>query len=487
MLATTPRTGTLTLSEGGNTLATVNVATATPNTSGFYALTVPGGLSFGSQTLTVSYSGDGIYAPSSTNATLNVTNESLKLQYTSQALANNAYAVSVAIVPQTPPATSGSPTAAAATTPPTPTGSLTLMQGTTVLATIPDLTQVTPNSAGYYTLTDTAGFPLGLQRLTISYSGDTNYSSNSASLAVTAVASLPTSVYDSYSTSAYVGMPYTVNATIYGTVALGTPRTGTLTLEDANGNTLAGPVDISTATPNANGSFALTVPGGLPLGANTGLQVVYSGDTNYASSSQILQTVTVKLIPDSISLSYSTPQSNLPLTINARINGTVLAGTPRTGTLTLSEGQTQLAQVDISTVTPNASGYYALSVPGGLSFGSQTLTVSYSGDNTYAASSTNATLNITNESLKLQYNSQALLNDPYAVNVAIVPQILPAPAGDTATAAAVTTPATPTGSLTLSEGSTVLATIPDMTQVTPTSAGYYTLTDTAGFALDLRV
>ena len=221
-----------------------------------------------------------------------------------------------------------------------PTGSLTLLQGTTVLATIPDLTQVTPSTSGYYTLTGT-GLPVGSQTLKVVYSGDSNYSGNSASLGLTSVATLTTSVSTSYSTTAYASQPYTVNAIISGTLALGLPRTGTLTLQDAGGNTLA-QVNIATATPNASGWFALTVPGGLAAGTATGLQVVYSGDSSYAGSSQTLKPINVSLVPDSVALSYSTPQAGQPLTINAKINGTVVTGVSRTGTLTLSEGVAQL-------------------------------------------------------------------------------------------------------------------------------------------------
>ena len=39
-----PHTGTLTFTDNGSTLATLNLATATPNTSGFYTLSVPAGL-----------------------------------------------------------------------------------------------------------------------------------------------------------------------------------------------------------------------------------------------------------------------------------------------------------------------------------------------------------------------------------------------------------------------------------------------------------
>ena len=305
------------------------------------------------------------------------------------------------------------------------------------------------------------------------------------SIGITSASTLTTSVSSSYSTSAYVGEPYTVNAFINGSVALGVPRTGTLTLEDANGNTLAGPVNISTATANANGSFPLTIPGGLPLGANAGLQVVYSGDTNYATSTQTLKTINVNLIPDTIALNYTTPLAGQPLTINATLHGTVLTSTPRTGTLTLEDanGNVLAGPLDITTTTPNSDGSFSLSVPAGLSVGSQTLTVVYSGDSTYAPGSTNATLNITNDTLSLAFSSTTVVGSPFSVSVAILTPTSSSTSSNVQPAVVTATPPAPTGSLTLMQGTTVLASIADITQVAPDSSGFYTLTDSAGLAL----
>jgi len=119
---------------------------------------------------------------------------------------------------------------------------------------------------------------------------------------------------------------------------------------------------------------------------------------------------TASLVADTISLSWSTPQANQALTVNAKINGTLITDTPRTGTLTLTEtigaNTTTLATVDVATATPNASGYYGLSVPAGLPSGSHTLKVSYSGDANYGAYNTSLSFTLYNDSLALKYSSK---------------------------------------------------------------------------------
>ena len=145
-----PHTGTLTLSDNGTVLTSINLATATPSSSGYYALTVPAGLPAGSNVLTVSYSGDTNYAASTGTATLIVNNDRMSLSYGTLATVGQAYTVNVGI-------TSVVGVTAA------PTGTLTLMEGTTVLATI-NLSQATPNSSGQYALTVPAGLRPGAQQ-----------------------------------------------------------------------------------------------------------------------------------------------------------------------------------------------------------------------------------------------------------------------------------------------------------------------------------
>ena len=127
-----------------------------------------------------------------------------------------------------------------------------------------------------------------------------------------------------YSSVALVGQPFTLNAAINSPGNTASP-TGTLSLVEGN-STLAS-VDVSVATPDSNGNYALTVPAGLALGYNS-LKVVYTGDANYSSTSTLAGVTGVSSLTTSLLPSYSTSATvGQPYTVSVAINGTVLAGT----------------------------------------------------------------------------------------------------------------------------------------------------------------
>ena len=239
-------------------------------------------------------------------------------------------------------------------------------------------------------------FTAGTYNLSVTYSGDSNYASSTANLCRSRC--MPPAIgHLSYATP-LAGSPFTMNAVINPTASSSVPHTGTLTLSD-NGTVLAS-VNLSTATPSTTGFYALNVPAGLPLGSNV-LIVSYSGDANYAAATA---TATLTVNNDSFSLGYgSSVLAGINYTVSVAINGALLNNTPRTGTLSLVEGSTTLASVNVATATPSSSGYYALTVPGGLPAGTYSnLKVTYSGDNNYSAlSSTMGTLTVSNDVLAL--------------------------------------------------------------------------------------
>ena len=125
-----------------------------------------------------------------------------------------------------------------------------------------------------------------------------------------------------------------------------------------SGTTTLSSLNITGVSPNSSGYYTLTAPNGGTAGANS-LKVVYSGDTNYPSSSASLTITGVTALPTSVLASYNSLETaGQAFTLSALISGTLLTGTPRTGTLTLAEGGTTLASVNIATTAPNSSGYY---------------------------------------------------------------------------------------------------------------------------------
>ena len=134
------------------------MATATPNSSGYYALTVAGGLPIGTHNLKVLYTGDTNYsALSITLPTVTSATDFIVPSFTSPALVGQAYPVNVSftgsLVNDTPR-----------------TGTLSLVSGSSTLLSI-DISQVSPNANGSYTLYWAAGPNAGSNSLAVVYSG----------------------------------------------------------------------------------------------------------------------------------------------------------------------------------------------------------------------------------------------------------------------------------------------------------------------------
>ena len=242
--------------------------------------------------------------------------------------------------------------------------------------------------------------------------------------------------------------------------------TGTLSI--VQGTTTLTSIDITANSPNSSGYYSLTIPAGVALGSNS-LKVVYSGDTNYSSNNYTFFVTGVTSVSTSVSLSYGTPLAYQAWTISAAINGTLLTGIPRTGTLTATLNGNTLASINLATSTPNSGGFYALSVPGGLPVGTDAVVVTYSGDSNYTSSSSTATLNLVDDSLSVSYSGiQVLTGVNYTVSAAI-------------NGALVNGNAPRTGTLSLVDGTTTLASV-NVATTTPSSSGYYALTVPGGLS-----
>ena len=430
-------------------MVSINLATATPTSSGFYALTVPAGLSAGSNVLTVAYSGDSNYGASTATATLAVNNDSLSLSYGTLMLAGVNYTVSVAI--------NGALVNNTART-----GTLSLVEGTTTLASL-NVATTSTNSFGDYTLNVPGGLPIGTySNLKVTYSGDATYSALSSPLGTVTVSN-DLLTLGNYTTQTLIGQPYSLGAAIVTASGSTAKPTGTLTLSE--GTTTLATLNLATATLTSSGFYTLSIPAGLPAGANV-LKVAYSGDANYAAASSQTTVTGVTIVSTSVGLSWTNPLAGQAFTMNADINPTAQAGFPHTGTLTLSENGSILASVNLATSTPSSSGYYALTVPAGLPVGNNTLIVSYSGDANYATSTATASVTVTgNDNISWSYATSALVGVNYTVNVEINGALVN------------NTPRT--GTLSLIEGTTTLASI-NVGTTAPGSNGYYALTVPGG-------
>ena len=338
-------TGTVTYSLGSITLGT---ATVQSNTQA--SLTVPAGrIPAGTATITVSYSGDANFAPSTGTGTVTLT----KAQPTLALTASSGTASSVSPVTFTARLTY---TGAA------PTGAVTLYDGSTAI------TSLTPTN-GVVTYADSTLSP-GTHSITAVYAGDANYNSATSS-AVSVFALRTASILTSEISKTYIyGPPDKLVITVAGGSG-GVFPTGTVTF--AIGSTALG-----TTTVMSNTQAALTVPANkLPDGAST-ITISYSGDSNFTSATATA-TVTASYVQPTLALtsSASTAFGGAPITFTAKLTYTGSGATP-TDPITLYDGATA-----ITSITP-INGVITFS-DSTLSAGTHSITASYAGDAYYAA------------------------------------------------------------------------------------------------------
>jgi hypothetical protein len=276
-------TGTVTLSGGGYT------STTEPLTSGAYTFTIPAGsLTTGTDTFTVTYSGDANYASTTgtTSVTVTAAPPTVTLTLSSATISANQSLQATATV---------SGTGA------TPTGTVVLSGGS---YTSPAQTL---SSRGTYVFTVPGGtLSPGTYTLSVTYSGDNNYTAGTATVSVkvtTAVLPTPTVTVTPASTTILSTQSLNLTTTVAGTG--GTP-TGTVTLS-------GGGYD-SPAQTLSNGSATFAIPANsLALGTDT-FTVTYSGDANFASSTG---TATVMVSAGTVSTFAISATTPLPIAAGA--------------------------------------------------------------------------------------------------------------------------------------------------------------------------
>ncbi|WP_058185204.1 Ig-like domain repeat protein [Terracidiphilus gabretensis] len=355
-------TGTVTLTSG-----TYTSTAATLNGSGNYSITVPAGsLIAGTDTLTVSYSGDSNYATATGTGSVTV------------AKATPALTVSPASTVVTGAITNLSVTITVNGGSVTPTGTVTLS------ATGGYSGSPCTLAAGACTFSvPVSSLPQGTVTLTSSYSGDSlfNSTSNTATITVNIYQpkisfTLPSNV----TTTSTLQIPVTV------TGVSGEPvPTGGVILSGYFGDYGDG---VNLANGTATYSFA---PGNFDGGTLT-LSFAYSGDTYYRSTT-VTGTMTVSKSAATLTIvpSSTAIQTNQALTVTGSISGG--AGIPSIpGTVIISGGgYTSSAMTLLVT-----NGTYFVTIPANsLKAGADTLTATFSGDDFYNSATSSAAVTVT--------------------------------------------------------------------------------------------
>jgi len=255
-----------------------------------------------------------------------------------------------------------------------PTGSVSFYEDGALVGT----TTVTAGSpASTATLTITAP-STGTHTLSAVYSGDSNYTtatSPNASITVTKIA--PTLALTPATSTPTGGSSDLLTATLSQTNSAGSLPTGTITflLDGATAGTGA-LVSGTTAT------YSLTVP---TSGSHT-VQATYPGDTNFASATSPVVTLTVSKIPTTLTVtpSTTTPTSGSSMQVNVSITPTsYLSSQPSGNVVLLLDGTTTLGTVTVTQGSPSTASF-TITAP---STGTHTIQATYSGDTYYAASS----------------------------------------------------------------------------------------------------
>ncbi len=335
---------------GSGTLAS---GTATLNTSA---------IPVGDNSLTIQYQGDGNYAGSTSPA----------LPFT---VGQSTTGTAVTAFPVSPTsAQTVTLTATVSATSPgsgTPGGSVQFFNGSSSLGT-------STLTNGVATLT-TSALTVGGNSVTANYLGNTNYSSSVSPAVNVPVASTATSTTTlNFSPNSPV---FGQNVTLTATVAPTTSGTPTGSVEFFNNSTLLGTGTLSSGV----ATFSTTA---LALGSNS-LTAVYSGDSNFTSSTSTAVPLTVQQASSSTAVTYFpvSPISGQSVTLTA----TVSAATPGSGTPT---GTVQFLNGTDVLGTSNLTNGVATFTATTLATGPNSITAQYLGNSDFTGG-TSPTVTVT--------------------------------------------------------------------------------------------
>jgi hypothetical protein len=314
-------------------------------------------LPLGSHTITALYNGDANYGSSSASLTQAIALTQTTTYLTSDP--NPSQPGDTVTFTATVSANNGSGT---------PTGTVTFLNGTTVMDT--SMLSVVNGQAQ---ATFATSFGTGIYPITAIYSGDSTFAASGASGTQTVgspdQSTVTALVLNSSSFPSQPGQAVTFTATL----AWSGPTTPTGTVTFLDGTTVLG-----TAPVDANGNAAFTISTLAP--GDHAITAIYSGDGTYAgSAASLTQSVVAGGAILTLAASANPSLSGQPVTFTATMEWDGLV-TP-TGTVTFYDGQTPLGTAELTVVNGQVQATFTTSA---LGLGSHTILAIYSGDSTYA-------------------------------------------------------------------------------------------------------
>ncbi len=335
-------TGTFTFSQGSTVLGMANLS------GGSASFTTSTALAVGTDSIKAAYSGDANFKTSAGTVAQTVAKDGTATAVVSP-VDPSVFGQSVTFTATVSASAPGSGV---------PAGSVTFANGSTTLGTV----ALSGGTASY----STAKLPTGSDTITATYNGSTSFISSSTSVTQTVNQdATTTSITSSLNASTY-GQSVTFTATVSAnSPGSGTP-TGSVTFY--NGSTALGlPAILS-------GGKASLKTSALPAGSDS-ITVVYSGDTNFITSTSAALTQTVNQDATTTRLTSSANPSvygqsvTFTATVAASAPG---SGTP-TGTVTFMDGTNALG-------TGTLSGDTTTFTTSSLAVGTHSITAVYSGD-----------------------------------------------------------------------------------------------------------
>jgi sugar lactone lactonase YvrE len=394
-------TGTIVFFDGTTQLCSVNLVSSS------VACNVSA-LTLGKHSVTASYSGDANDAPSVSNILLQIVQQSPSLAL------NVTPNPAVVISPVTLNLTVTAPTGV-------PSGTVVFYDGNVALS------GATLSASGTTTFS-TSQLATGSHSLSAQYAGDAINAPAQSNIVLEVIQPATTvTILNSNNNPAAAGSSITFTAVV--TSPLGISLTGTVQF-------LEGTVVLGTSTLGSNGSASFT-SSTLQPGPHA-LVAVYSGDSDNATSSSLplVQVVQSALSTTTINSSATTTIIGEPAVFTASVSSGT--GVP-TGTVTFHDGGNVLGQA-----TLNAQSIATFSTTA-LTLGIHALTATYGGDNAHNAST----------STQLQHT---IILATTALTLAGPVVTIDAGAPFSMTAALTSNGIAPTGSLSLREGATTVAT-----------------------------
>jgi hypothetical protein len=384
-------TGTVQFLDGSTSMGTAAIS------SGAATLAVSS-LAVGAHSITAVYGGDGNNATSSSATVTQTVNQAPSRATLLVSASGIAYGQNVNLT--------------AAVSPATATGMVQFMDGGTVIAT-------QPLSNGTVPTVTATNLTVGSHPFTAVYSGDSSYTGSTSPVASVTVSKASSALTLSSSPNPSNSVqPVTFTAVV-------SPSTATGTVQFLDGSTSLGTVTIT------SGSAALSLST-LAAGSHS-ITAVYSGDTDYVTSTSAAVTQTVNKANSTVALISSANPSvfGAPVTLTATI-------TPAsaTGSVQFLDGATVLG-------TAAVSGGSAALTTSSLGTGSHSIVAVYSGDAQYAGSTSAALSQTVNKA---------------ATTVVAGASPNPSTFGQSVTISASVTPAGATGTVQFVDGGSVIGT-----------------------------